>query len=94
MHDLDGVVGVILTFELNKSIALMLVGNLISGEMNIDNRAALYKELPQKIFCDLLVKVADVDSCLLVAFVEWGDEGHWVWFIIWALLKFIIITWV
>lgn len=78
MHDLDGVISVILTFEFNKSIALMFVGNLISGEMDVDNGATLYKELPQKIFCDLLIEIADVDSCLLVAFVERGYEGHWV----------------
>ncbi len=78
MHDLDRVVGVILTFELDEPIALVLVGNFISREMDVDNRAALYKEFPKKILCDLLIEVADVDSCLLVAFVERGDKGHWV----------------
>ena len=31
MHDFDRIIGVVLTFELNKAVALMLIGDFISG---------------------------------------------------------------
>lgn len=47
VHDLNWVIGIILTFELNKAITLMLICDLISGQMNVNNRAALDKQLPE-----------------------------------------------
>ena len=47
VHDLDRVIGIILTFELNKAITLVLIGDLISGQMNVNNGAALDKQLPE-----------------------------------------------
>ena len=46
MHDLDGIVCIFLTFELNKTVPLMLIGNLVSGDVDINNRTTLRKQLP------------------------------------------------
>ena len=76
MHDLDGIIGIILTFELNKAVSLVLIGDFISGKMNVNNGSALNKEFPEETLSDFLIKIADVDGSLLVAFVERGDLGH------------------
>jgi hypothetical protein len=47
MHDLDRVISVILALELNKPIPLVIVGNLVSGEMDVNDGATLDKQLPE-----------------------------------------------
>lgn len=46
MHNLDGIVCIFLTFELNETVALMLIGDLIPGDVDIYNRTTLRKKLP------------------------------------------------
>ena len=41
MHYLDRVVCIFLAFELYEAVALMLVGDFISGDVNIDDWPAL-----------------------------------------------------
>ena len=76
MHDFDRIIGIILTFELNKSVALMLIGDFVSGKMNVNDGSALDKEFPEETLRFFLIEMADVDGSLLVAFVERGDLGH------------------
>lgn len=47
MHDFYAVVGVLLALELNEAIALVLVGDLVSRQVDVNDRAALDKQLPQ-----------------------------------------------
>ena len=54
----------------------MLIGDFVSGEMNIDDRAALYKEFPEQTLGDFLIKIANINGSLLVAFVKGGDLSH------------------
>lgn len=76
VHDFDRIIGVVLTFELNKAVALMLIGDFISGKMNVNDGSALNKEFPEETLSDFLIEIADIDGSLLVAFVERGDLGH------------------
>lgn len=46
MNDLNRIVCIFLRFKLNKPITLMLIGNFISGYMNVHNWSTLQKELP------------------------------------------------
>lgn len=76
VHDLNRVIGVLLTLELDEAVALVLVGDLIPRDVHVDHRAALREQLPQDILVDLLVDVARVDRRLLVALVQRGDQRH------------------
>ena len=69
VHDLNRVIGIILTFELNKAITLVLIGDLIPRQMNVNNWATLNKQLPKETFGDFLIEITDVDGCLLIALV-------------------------
>lgn len=69
VHYLNRVIGIILTFKLNKAITLVFIGDLIPGQMNVNNGAALNKQLPEETFGDFLIEITDVDGCLLVALV-------------------------
>jgi hypothetical protein len=69
MHDLDRVIGIILTFKLNKPVALVLIGDFIPGQMNVDDRATLYKQLPEETFGNFLIEITNVNSRLLVSLV-------------------------
>ena len=70
MHDLYGVVSVLLTLELHKAITLMLVADLIAGDVHVDYWTALRKQLPNNVLCHLLIKVSHVDRGLLVTLVD------------------------
>ncbi len=85
VHDLNWVIGIILTFELNKAITLVLIGDFISGQMNVNNRATLDKQLPEETFGDFLIEITDVNGCLLVALVKRGDLSHLV------IIKFVVL---
>jgi hypothetical protein len=76
MHNLDGVVCVLFTLELDETVGLMLVGDLVTGDVDIDDGSTLGEQLPQDVLVDLLVDVAGVDRGLLVAFVEGGNRSH------------------
>lgn len=76
MHDLDRIIRILLTLELYKSISLMLIGDLIPRDVNIDHWSALREQLPKYVFVDLLVDVARIDRGFLVALIERWDEGH------------------
>lgn len=70
MHDFYGVVSVFLALELDEAIALMLVGNFISRNVDVDNWSALCEKLPKHVLVDLLIDVSSVDCGLLVALVK------------------------
>jgi hypothetical protein len=76
MHNLDGVVRILLTLELDKSVGLMLVGDLVSRNVNIDDRSTLRKEFPEYIFVNFLIDIARVDGGLLIAFIERRYSSH------------------
>lgn len=69
MHDLDGIVCVFFALELDEAVALVLVGDLVTRDVDIDHWAALSEELPEDVLVYFLVDVACVDCCLLVALV-------------------------
>ena len=76
MHYLDGVVCIFLAFELDESISLVLVCDLIAGYVHIHHGPTLCEEFPEDVLIDLLVEVAAVDGGLLVALVERRDCSH------------------
>ena len=76
MHDLDGVVGIFLTFELHEAIPLMLIGDLIPGDMNIDNWPTLCEQFPKQTLVYFGVDVTRIHCGFLVALVERGDHRH------------------
>jgi hypothetical protein len=76
VHDLDRVVCVFLALEFDKAVALMLIGDFISGDMDVDDRSALGEQFPEEALVDFGVNVAGIDCCLLVAFVEGGYHCH------------------
>jgi hypothetical protein len=76
VHNLDGVVSVLFTLELDKTVALVLISDLIPRDMDIDHWSALSKQLPQYVLVDLLVDVPRVDRRLLVTFVKRWDQRH------------------
>ena len=77
MHDFDGVICVFLAFELYEAVALMLIGDFVSGDVDVDDWTALGEEFPEETLVDFGVDVAGVDCGLLVAFVEGGNQGHY-----------------
>lgn len=48
----------------------MLVGDLVAGDVDVDDGAALDEQLPEDVLVDFGVEVADVDCCLLVTLVH------------------------
>jgi hypothetical protein len=76
MHNLDRVIRILLTLELDKPIGLMLVGDLISRNVNIDDGSTLSKEFPQYIFINFLINITGIDGSLLIAFIERGYSRH------------------
>jgi len=51
----DRVVCIILSFELDKAILLMLVSNFVPWEVNMNDRASLQKEFPENFLVYTLV---------------------------------------
>ena len=76
MHNLNGVVCIFFAFELDEAVPLMLVCDFISRNVDIYYWTALREEFPENILVDLLVEVAGVNCCLLVALVERRDQRH------------------
>lgn len=76
MHNLDGVICILFTLELYKTVGLMFIGDLVPRNVDIDDGSALREQLPQYVFVDLLIDVACVDGGLLIAFVEGGNRSH------------------
>lgn len=46
VHDFDGIVGVLLTHELDKPVALMILCDTIFGHVHIHDRTSLDEQLP------------------------------------------------
>ena len=46
VEDLDGVVCVLFSLKLDKAVALVLVGHLVTGNVNVDDRASLEEQFP------------------------------------------------
>ena len=61
VHDLDGVLGVLLVHELDEAVALMVLRDAVFGHMNVDDGACLDEELPQNGLGDLLVETSHVN---------------------------------
>ena len=70
MHDLDGIVCIFLTLELDKAIPLMFIGDFIPGDVHVDYWSTLRKQFPEDIFVDLLIDVSRVDRSLLVPLIK------------------------
>lgn len=77
MHDFDAVLGVLLAFELDEAVALVLVADFVAGDVHVDDGAALCEQLPDYVLGYFLVEVPDVDRGLLVALVDGGDYRHY-----------------
>ena len=76
VHDLDGVVCILLGLELAESVALMRLGDSVLWEVDTDHRADLEHELPNQRVCRLLIDAANIDCCILVSFVVWESGCH------------------
>ena len=76
VHYLDGVICVLLAFELDEAVPLVLVRDFVARDMHVDHWSTLREEFPEHVLIDLLVEVSAVDSSLLVALVEGGDSSH------------------
>lgn len=55
VHDLNGIVGILLTQELNEAIALVLASDSILRHVGVDHWPCLEKEFPQQRFTYFLV---------------------------------------
>lgn len=55
IHDLNGIVGILLTQELNEAIALVLASDSILWHVGVDHWPCLEKEFPQQRFTYFLV---------------------------------------
>lgn len=60
IHYFYGVVGIVLSHELHKPIALMTLGNSILRHVHVHYRASLEEELPENSFQDFFIQAADV----------------------------------
>lgn len=69
VHDFDRIISIILTFELHKAITLMFIGDFISGQVNVDHRPTLHKQLPQQTLSDFLIEITHINCCLLISLV-------------------------
>lgn len=76
MHDFDGVICIFFTLKLDEAVALVLIGDLIPRDMNIDYRSALSEQFPEQTLIDLDVDIACVDSCFLISLVEGWNGRH------------------
>lgn len=68
VHDLDRVVCIILSHELNKAITLVLLSNTVLWHVNIDHRSSLHKHLPKQCLADFVIKPTNINSGILVSF--------------------------
>lgn len=68
VHDPRRIFGVFFAHELDEPIALMLLGNAILGQMDVDNAPRLEHQLPHDAICDPLIEVTDVYRRLLILF--------------------------
>lgn len=69
VHDLGGIVGVLLAGKLDKTIALVLPRDTFFGEMNVDDRPHLEHQLPHLLIGAALVEIAHVERAFLVLIV-------------------------
>jgi hypothetical protein len=68
VHDLDGIVGVLLGAELDEAVALVGLCDAVFGQVDVDDGAGLQHQLPDLGICGLLGEVADVEGAVLVLF--------------------------
>lgn len=68
MHDFDGIVSVFFASEFHKPKTIMLIGDLVPWQMDIDDWSTLHEQLPQDLLVHSSVYIADVECSLLVAF--------------------------
>jgi hypothetical protein len=91
MHNFDGIVCILLTFKLYKTISLMLISDFISWNMDVNNGSALCKKLPNNILCNFLINITDIDSCLLISLIYWGNNWHNIYFLK-SIIKLILLA--
>lgn len=70
MHDLDGLICIFFTLELDKPVALVLIGDLVSGDVDIDDWSTLRKQFPEDTLVHLHVDITCVDCCLLISLIQ------------------------
>jgi hypothetical protein len=75
VHNLNGIVSIILPQELDKPVALVHSSDTILGHVHIHHGTSLNKELPEKGFVDLLVQSTHVNSGILISLRYWA-RGH------------------
>ena len=64
VHNFAGIVSIIFTQKLNKSVALVQQSDAIFGHVNIHYWSTLDKKLPQERFCHLLIQTTDINRCI------------------------------
>jgi len=67
VQNLDRIVSVLLGFELDEAVALVLVRHFVAWDVHIYDGACLQKELPDNLFVDSWLQVAYIDCRLLVS---------------------------
>lgn len=76
VHDFDGIVCIFLTLKLDKAIPLVLIGDFIPGDMDIDHGPALREQLPEQTLVDLDVDIACVYGGFLIPLVQGWNGRH------------------
>ena len=67
VQNLDRIVSVLFSFELDKAVALMLVRDFVAWDVHIHDWSCLQKELPDNLFVDSRLQVAYIDCGLLIS---------------------------
>lgn len=62
VHDLYGVLGILLVHELNETVALMILRDSILWHVHVDHRASLNEKLPEKRLRHLLIKTTNING--------------------------------
>ena len=70
MQDLDGVICVFLGFKLDEAITLVLIRHLVPWDVYVDNGPCLEEQLPNDLFVDPRLQIADINRGLLIALKE------------------------
>jgi hypothetical protein len=76
VHDFGSIVGIFLANKLDKTKALVSLGNAIFGKVDVDNATGLQHQFPDQLVGHALVEVADVDGGLLVLFPVFSSGRH------------------
>ena len=74
MKDFNRIVCIFFCLELNKAIALMLVGDFVARYVDIDDWAGLEEKLPKNFFIHAGLEITHIDCSLLIPLKKQSSE--------------------